>query len=307
LAARARAANLNARLTDEGLMRAMRVGLVAALALLAGCGGQGGSSGADGESSKTGELPSASTDAAAPVGGAAPDAAQATPGVAQIAYSYGWTFELPTDAVAATLAAHRKLCAEMGPARCQLLGSSEASDGDGARTAKLDLRVAPAAIADFGRRLEASVAAADGRTISATVEGEDLTAKLIDAEAALKAKRTLRDRLQALLERREGKLADLLETEKALSQTQQELDAATAMLAELRRRVALSDVTIDYRSTRPLLADRGRPLADAFAEAGHTLAASLASLVTFLVAALPWALLVGFVVWAARAWRRRRG
>ena len=286
-----------------------RVVAVAALALLAGCGQQGGGE-APVSVEHAMEAPGAAAqdmDAAASGPVAAQDAAaRPATGAAFIAYSYAWAFELPAAAVLPTLAAHRKLCADMGPARCQLLGSSQTrGDGD-AIEATLELKVAPAEAARFGAQLEESVARADGRTLSAQVSGEDLTRQIIDAEAQLKARRTLRDRLQALLEQREGKLADLLETEKALAQTQGELDAATALLAELRRRVDLSAVTVTYRSTRSLTFDRGRPLADAWAEAGHTLASSLASLITFLVAALPWALLVALGVWAARAWRRRR-
>lgn len=283
-----------------------RVAAVVGLALLAGCGQQGG------PVQESADLAAPGPDAAVKLGpGAAAGEAggpsgQPAAGAAFIAYSYRWGFELPSAAVLPTLAAHRALCADMGPARCQLLGSSQTRGEGDAIEATLELKVAPGDTAGFGQQLEASVAAADGRTLSSEVAGEDLTRQLIDAEAALRAKRTLRDRLQQLLEDRDGKLADLLETEKALAQTQAELDGATALLAELRRRVDLSAVTISYRSTRSLTFDRGRPLQDALDAAGHTLATSLAGLITVLIAALPWAIIAGLVVWAARAWRRRR-
>lgn len=289
-------------------MRWMRVVAVAGLALLAGCGQPGVR---DAPGPPGAEVPTAAAVAPAMDTGArtAPSDAgrdRAATGASFIAYSHEWAFELPARALLPTLAAHRRLCAEMGPARCQLLGSSQTRGEGDAIEARLELRVAPGDTASLGQQLESSVAAADGRTLSAQISGEDLTRQLIDAEAALRAKRALRDRLQGLLERREGKLAELLETEKALAETQAQLDAATALLAELRRRVDFSTVTIRSRSTRSLALDRGRPLADAWANASHTLSASLASLLTLLVAALPWALLVALGVWVARRWQQRR-
>ncbi len=288
-----------------------RLAAMALLAVLASCGSQPGQAPAPptADSAVTSAVPPVAAPGEAG-GGEAPAPRPGEPGATGasfIAYSWRWAFELPARAVLPTLTAHRRLCDEMGPQRCQLIASSVMRGEGEAVEARLELKVAPGEAAGFGQKLEETVAAARGRTLSSEVTGEDLTRQIIDAEAALKAKRTLRDRLQALLEERDGKLADLLETEKALAETQAELDAATALLAELRRRVDLSAVTISYRSTLPLGLDRGRPLADAWAEAGHTLSSSLASLLTLVVAALPWAALVGLGVAGARAWRRRRG
>ena len=236
---------------------------------------------------------------------AAAAAAATNTGAAFIAYSYTIAFEIAARRLDDVVAAHRAACDALGAGQCQLLNSSRRGDEADGITASLDLRLAPAAAKPFEARLRSTVAEAGGRLLASDVAGDDLTRQIIDADAALKAKRTLRDRLQTLLERRDGKLADLLEVEKALSQTQQELDSATALLAELRQRVSFSKFTISYRSERPIGSTTARPLANAIADAGQTLSASLALLLTICVAVLPWLVPVALVAVGLR-WRARR-
>ena len=164
----------------------------------------------------------------------------------------------------------------------------------------------PMRSATFGAKIEAGVRDANGQVLASSVEGEDLTRQIVDADAALKAKRTLRDRLQTLLERREGKLADLLAVEKSLSDTQQELDAATSLMAELRQRVDFSKVSLHYASRVPLtIGGQARPLHDAFATAGQTFGGSLAGLITLVVGVTPWLVLATHMFLGVRALRRR--
>ncbi len=241
---------------------------------------------------------------ASPATAKAAMAAAPTSATATIAYSYKLGFELPNRRLDAVVAAHRAACTALG-ARCQLLNSSRAGgDGDAAE-ASLDLRLVPAEVAPFTARITASSTAAGGTLLDSRTTGEDVTRQLIDADAALKAKRTLRDRLQTLLESHQGRLADLLEVEKSLSETQQALDTATAELAELRQRVSFSTLTITYRAEHPL-GSTGRPLAEALANAGQTLATSLALLVTAALALLPWLVPIGGIVWLLARWRARR-
>ena len=232
-------------------------------------------------------------------------AAATNTGAAFIAYSYTMGFEIAARRLDDVVAAHRAACDALGAGQCQLLNSSRRGDEADGITASLDLRIAPTAAKPFEARLRSTAAEAGGRLLASDVAGDDLTRQIIDADAALKAKRTLRDRLQTLLERRDGKLADLLEVEKALSQTQQELDSATALLAELRQRVSFSKFTISYRSERPIGSTTARPLANAIADAGQTLSASLALLLTISVAVLPWLVPVALVAVGLR-WRARR-
>ncbi|QYE34997.1 DUF4349 domain-containing protein [Polymorphobacter sp. PAMC 29334] len=226
-------------------------------------------------------------------------------GTAFIAYSYNLGFELPARRIDGVQRAHRNACEALGPSRCQLINASR-SGGDGdAAEAHLDLRIVPNEVKSFEARLAATTGDAGGTMLANTVTGEDITRELIDADAALKAKRTLRDRLQTLLEHREGRLSDLLAVEKALSETQQQLDTATAELSELQQRVSFSKLSIDYRSTQPL-GSTARPLATAVSEAGQTISTSLALLLTVVVAVVPWLVPAGLLLWLAGKLRARR-
>ena len=57
-----------------------------------------------------------------------------------------------------------------------------------------------------------------------TVETDDLSRSIVDTEAALRSKRALRDRLQALLQRPADKVQDLFDVEQQLTQVQTEID-----------------------------------------------------------------------------------
>lgn len=240
---------------------------------------------------------------------AEPTPAATTPlhtGAASIAYSYKLAFELPARRIDAAQNADRAACEVLGLARCQVLNSSRIGGITDAASASLELRIVPAVVRTFTAQREASTANFGGSLLRNSTTGEDITRQLIDADAALKAKRTLRDRLQDLLAHHRGNLADLLDVEKSLSETQQELDTATAELAELRQRISFSELEIGYRSERPLGSTTARPLADAIANAGQTISGSLAVMLTLTLALAPWLIPLGLLVFLYRWWQARR-
>ncbi len=113
----------------------------------------------------------------------------------------------------------------------------------------------------------------------------------------------LADRLTQLLATRGGSVADLVEAERALSQVQEELDQARTWLAEMKGRVAMSVMTINYSSTPTASSSLLSPVREAFSSAGEIFGFSLGALIRFVVAAIPWALLL----WGAVALFRRLG
>ena len=128
----------------------------------------------------------------------------------------------------------------------------------------------------------------------------------MDAAARLEARTTLRDRLQALLETREGDLADLLAVERELANVQAELDAQASVLAALRQRVDTSTLSLSYTAARsPLQPDAYDPIGQALSEVGDVFADSVADILIFLAGLLPW-LVIGGPVLALLAWIARR-
>ena len=225
----------------------------------------------------------------------------------QIAYTYGLGYSLADGAVATVQARHVAACAALGSLRCRI-GSTNlnsSSDPAGYTTGRavflIDARLARAFIA----KLDAATESAGGRVADRKVEAEDLTKQIVDTDARVRAKQALAERLVTLIKSANAKVGELVEAERAFSETQEELDAARQLQAALRQRVAMSEVTADYTSTAAT--GPWGPVTQSLRSTGGTLATSIAVLVTFVVAALPWALLLVLLIWIGRrrGWRLR--
>ncbi len=228
--------------------------------------------------------------------------------IAQIAYSYVMGLELPAKQVIALRDAHIQLCKSAGPQRCQLLGSSSQMQGEDFVSAQVNLRGEPKWLEGFRTQIAASTEKADGRVLSNSIGSEDLTRQLIDTEAQLRAKTTLRNRLQDLLASRPGKLRDLLEVERELARVQGEIDSMQSSLAVMRARVSMSDLSIAYQSEGVPVSDAtASPTLAAFNDFLGIVSSSFAAVIRLVAALLPW-LIIGLpLLWGLRrAWRARK-
>jgi hypothetical protein len=156
--------------------------------------------------------------------------------------------------------------------------------------------------------LAAQADAAGGRVISENVASEDLTRQIVDTEARLRAQTALRDRLQELLRSRPGRLADLLEVERELARVQGEIDAVQSALAVMRTRVAMSELTLQYRSApRSVGSDTFEPLRQAFANFLGIIVGGFAAIITLIAVLIPFAIVLVPLGWLLLRWRKRRG
>ena len=230
------------------------------------------------------------------VGPAAP--ANAAP---MLAYSYGYGVEAPAAKVRPLMSAHERACAQAGRETCQVIGSSVQSRGRDAVYGELQLRATPAWIASFRAGLADQAAKAGGRITQDTTESEDLTRQITDTEATLRAKTTLRDRLQNLLQSHPGKLSDLLDVERELARVQGEIDSMASELAVMRARVATSALTIRYMS-EGVLAPAGvaAPLKQSVVDFIGIVFFTLAAMVRLVAWLLPWVLVGGILLWVFR-------
>ena len=227
-----------------------------------------------------------------PKDGKAAPPSSPTVSVAMLAYTYGYDLVAPAKALPDLQAQDQKACTDAGPALCQVVGASM-SQGDGDSVlGKLTIQARPDWLPAFRGRLAGEAKAAGGRIADSRVESEDLTRQIVDTEAAVRARTALRDRLQAILATRPGKLSDLLEVEKELARVQGELDATQSELAVMRTRVATSLLTVTYSSGASLMAPRGAwaPLAEAVRGSASALATTLGLMVTIVVVLAPWAI-----------------
>jgi len=208
--------------------------------------------------------------------------------VALLAYTYAYDLVAPAKAVPDLLNRDQKACADAGPQTCQVVGSTLTQGNDETVTGRLQIQARPDWLSTFRDRLASETKAAGGRIANSRVESEDLTRKIVDTEAAVRAKTALRDRLQQVLATRPGKLSDLFEMEKALAQVQGELDATQSELAVMRTRVATSLLTINYSATPHVPA-----LTDALRSSTTALVATLSLMLTAIAALAPWAAAAG--------------
>jgi hypothetical protein len=225
-----------------------------------------------------------------------------------LAYSYALGLEIPSERLSTVMDRHVQACQTAGPRLCQLIGSNRSGDPESYMEGYVSLRGEPAWLRTFMGGISAQVDEAGGRVISQTVNSEDLTRQIVDTEARMRALVSLRDRLQALLRSRPGRLSDLLEVERELARVQGELDATQSNLAVMRTRVAMSELSLQYRSApRPVGSDTFEPLRNALANFLGIIVAGFAAIITIIAGLIPVAIVVVPIVWLALRWRKRRG
>ncbi len=199
----------------------------------------------------------------------------------------------------------RDLC---GALQCELLSSSLLREtpqqpGEG----QLEMRVLPA---DVDKLLGGLAGVAS--VVSHVTTAEDKTAEVIDVEARIRNRTEFRDSLRLMLGDTVTKrtMADLLEIQRTLSDTQAELDASATQRKLLAQQTGKQHIQIQFTPKRSLVrgGDSYNPMTRALREAGAVLAESVGTLITVVAAVLPWLVLVVLPVgWLLRwGWRRRR-
>jgi len=200
-----------------------------------------------------------------------------------------------------------QICLDAGPSQCQVLGSNTNVQSKDYVTANLRLRAAPGWLETYKTTLTTSVESAEGTVLNAGVTAEDLTRAILDTDARLKAQKLLRGRLEGLLETRNAKLSELLQLERELARVQGDIESQTTRLKVLRKRVSMSEVTVNYQTTRVNTPRKQlSPIAQAIKEFGNTFAYSLAGVIGFIAAVLPWLVLILPGLWLLRRWWRKR-
>ena len=227
---------------------------------------------------------------AAPAVPPAPSKPSAIPiHVPQISYSYRYGFTVPSGGLEATQKAHLAACDRLGPTRCQLVAMSR-NGSDQWETGLLSLKVDAVIARNFGTDLEKTVSGRGGSLSESSISAEDLSKQIVDTDARVKAKTLLAQRLTELLATRRGTTIDLVTAERALADVLEELDGARSQLAEMKDRVVLSDISINYTTQQTTAGSAYDPVKEAFESVGVVFGTSLAVLLRFVVVILPWGL-----------------
>lgn len=211
----------------------------------------------------------------------------------QIAYRFDYGFRVPKAAIQPLQERHVDMCEARGPNICRVI-SMEQSDDDGDYAyGALALAVAADTARDFGKSLAEVSGQMDGELSSSSIQGEDLSKKIVDTEARLRARSLLRDRLMEILRNREGTVAELVEAERGVAQVNEEIDQARSWLAEMRGRVAFTQMQIRYEAGSRNTGSFVKPIRDAWGSIGGL----LGGLIAFLIIAVTVLVPLGLVVW----------
>lgn len=184
-----------------------------------------------------------------------------------------------------------------------IVGTMSVSAGeDQARHASLELRIP-------SERFDSAVAGLNpvGRVEGVNVTAQDVGEEYADVEARVANARRLESRLLELLERRTGRLEEVLQVEREVARVREQIERMEGRLRYLRTRASVSVLTVTLREPRALIGPRPgeRPIRDAFGEAWDNFVGLVAGLIAASGLLLPFALLL-FLLW--RGWRllRRR-
>lgn len=225
-----------------------------------------------------------------------------------MAYRYLYSFFMPVKAVETVSKTHADMCLNAGPDMCQILSYSTQAASDEYVSAHLRVRGQPKWLESYKSSILSSVDEAKGELKNSSVSAEDLTRAILDTDARLKAKKTLRGRLETHLRTRDAKLGDLLAMERELSRVQGEIESATSNLSVLRKRVSMSVVEINYQSqSKAVTSGTFSPIASALKDFMRDISYGLAGVIRFFAAILPWLVFVILpAIWLFRwIWRRR--
>ncbi|HJW33134.1 MAG TPA: DUF4349 domain-containing protein [Holophagaceae bacterium] len=173
----------------------------------------------------------------------------------------------------------------------------ESRDPDGHLTATLHLRI-PADAFDAGHQSLRSL----GTVTREHLETEDVSREWVDREARLQVKRAAAIRLKQLLLQRTAGLKDLLEAERALVRVTEEIESMESIHRHQARQVAYATLELQLVGPHaPIVRSSFGPLTRFGDQVTTRLSASLAVLVLFFTALLPW----GLLAWGGWALRRR--
>src|SRR5262245_17820374 len=231
-----------------------------------------------------------------------PPAPQQQPPTRHIAVTHGFILRLAGNAIAALQERHLAECEKLG---CTVLNTRIDRQVEGRINASISVRVAP----DRYPALAAVITAPPAEVVTKTERAEDVTVAVLDVDKRLEVKTTLRERLNAMLRDPGTKsAADLAAIEKELAQAQGDIEAAVAQREYLRTLTETVRVDISYDGRAVVVAGFDfSPIKRAIDGIAQSLISSMAAVMGFLAAAVPWLPVVALVLWGVRwGWRRWR-
>ena len=211
----------------------------------------------------------------------------------QVAYTYAYGFRVAPNLIRPMQEKHADMCEAKGPQVCRIVSmNSGESQGDYAY-GSLRIAIASGEARTFGKALTATSEGMNGELVSSSIQGEDLSKRIVDTEARLRARTVLRDRLMDVLRNRRGTVAELVEAERGVAQVNEEIDQARSWLNEMRGRVAYSTMTLEYEAGTPSEGGFADPIRNAWGSLATIFGNLIAIFMVLGLVVLP----IGLLVW----------
>lgn len=203
-----------------------------------------------------------------------------------IALRHNLTIETPAESMQASFDAAVKYCEALS---CEMLGANyNKATPYSPPSASLSVRLPPRSVEIFLSGL-----AQNGEITQHGRASEDKTNQVVDADARIKNLTQFRDQLRVMLADKSAKFKDLIEVQRELVNTQSELDSMNSLRKILSQETDLVAVDINFTAAQGIT-EQGffAPVARALKDASRVMMESFGTVITFLMAAIPW-LLIG--------------
>ncbi|HEY0022984.1 MAG TPA: DUF4349 domain-containing protein [Longimicrobium sp.] len=209
------------------------------------------------------------------------------------------TANVQVDSLDRGIAQVRALAARVGG----IIGNTSISGGtDQERHASIELRVP-------SQNFDAALTGLQpiGKVQNVNVTAQDVGEEYADVTARVANARRLESRLLDLLDRRTGRLEEILNLEREVARVREEIERYEGRLRYLRTRASISTLTITLHEPNAVIGTpRGeRPIRDAFGIAWRNFVGLIAGLIAATGLLIPLAIVL-YGAWRAWRWFRRR-
>ncbi len=234
-------------------------------------------------------------------GSAIPQLADIGVNVPKLSYTYEYRWRMAAEEIGSLQRRHASLCEQQGMGACQILGMTKTGEEADEVQGVLEMAVASRQARAFGALLEDEAQDAGAEQIAAEIASEELSKRIVDTEARLRARTELRDRLMTALAAQRGTVEEMVEAERSVARVNEEIDQARSWLTEMEGRVAYSRITVRYETGVPITNDFLTPVQSAVGALGSILGFMFAGLILIGSVVLP----IGLIVWGiGKAGRR---
>ena len=146
------------------------------------------------------------------------------------------------------------------------------------------------------------------RVVLETVKGQDVTEEFIDIEAQLRAKKALEEQFMTIMKQANG-IAEAMNVQRQLAEVRGEIERIEGRKRFLANQSSLSTIKIRVQTPKAFAASSagiGTRISEAFAAGFEVAMAFVLGVITFVVAALPFGVLIGLPLFVIVRYLLRR-